>query len=275
MSKEKEEAYDRLYTESYKEKGIEEEKPADSGVTEMAEKPSETAEVKESEKEKGAEESLQETEPKEEIKTVPLAALHEEREKRRKIKSELEARITREREEKQEILDTLYEYTKTDKEDLLPEEKISVLEEKITSLDERTKKADREREESSRRMEYERASKNVDAVDTELSGEGFPGFKKFKDLVLKEISLLPEEEGLKANADPADWKKIYKETVFPELISAFGNIDKIKFKEQSEAKNELKKKVQMLGERKADTTKPKTETWSYDDYMQSRRRLKA
>ena len=285
MSKEKEEMYDQLYEESYKERGIEitpeqaaepvknteeekAEKPADSGVTEKAEKPTgeEPAQVK------GVEEIPQEEEkPKEETKTVPLASLHEEREKRKRIKAEYTVQLDRERREKQEILDTLYKYTQEHGEELLPEEKFTLLEDKVKELEETIRGVDSKTELAETQMEYGRVLRQVEDTDRELKAEGYPGFSKFRDLVVHEIGFLPEEERSKSNTDPSEWKRIYKEIVFPDVTSVFGgNFEDREFGRQSAEKNEHKKEMQMLGERKSESGKPKAESWTYDDYMQSR-----
>lgn len=296
MVDEREEMYDMIYKESYKERGVvdetsspqpaeaaknteevkeEEKKVANSGVTEISPEKEisgegeESKESKESSAVEGVEETPQEKEgkPKGE-RVVPLASLHEEREKRKKIRSEYEVQIDSLKKERDEILGFLHDYTKKDDEESLDyDSQLRMTREEVGALRDKLLNVERTIRTEEKQKEYQRVIDLVSTTDKELKEEGFAGFSKFKDLVAHEIVNLPAEEKKKADNDPSEWKRIYKEVVYPEVSEVFGeSIQKRNFSE----KEKLKESVQMLGERKSETNRPKTESWSYDEYMQER-----
>jgi hypothetical protein len=108
----------------------------------------------------------------------------------------------------------------------------------------------------------------VNSVDTELTKEGFPGFGRFQDQIayqLVEEGIVP---GNVAFTDPKEWKRVYKETVFPETKKIFINQAR---EEKNAEKEKLKEQANLVKTPgKKQKVKPKEKELNYKDYLEIR-----
>jgi len=217
-------------------------------------------------------------------KTVPLGALKEERDKRKALQTEvrsLKAQINANIEKQQKAIKASTEKKETEGEEIEDyDSELLALREQIAEL----KKKISDREEVD---EHNAASKRIEDVNVkasnvnqELEKEGFPGFSANKPLVIAHLNQLAQEDPnfsaisrgvlLHELDNPAGWKKIYKEVIFPDMQKAVLGNDK---DELIAAKKKLKKQAQLSGNSggKPQPKSEKEEKWTNNDYIKLRR----
>lgn len=180
------------------------------------------------------EEQRKEREAKESEKSENLKkALDEERGKRKRLreeKEELEAKI-RDYEAKQTHAQPLQDDAILDY-----EAELKTLKANQKSMELREAQREAFSRQEAVRRESDRLYKMVKDVNKELADEGFPGFEYMAGTITTELlnmnSVDPEEA--KALDNPAGWKKIFKENIYPRFKKEF---------EESTRKSTLDKKV--------------------------------
>ena len=111
---------------------------------------------------------------------------------------------------------------------------------------------------------------SVFQTDKELEEEGFPGFLESTDAVGVEIKRLVRDDPLNKDLyGPAGWKKVFKETVFPQLSAKF---DKLYKADLFDKKKKLKSTQKITGKTGAKSVQSQKsdDDWSYDDYVKYR-----
>lgn len=162
-------------------------------------------------------EFVPEDKPKDEEKTVPYGALKEEREKRKELSrriKELEDTVKLVGEDNKKLVERIS--STPDDEPITDYEKELVNAKKqlrlIRDEFEAFKKGQTQQKEVT---ENERVTDLVKKTDSELTKEGFAGFKGFTQAIIMQMN---EEEIPMEERNPDVWKRIYKEIVYPEYI---------------------------------------------------------
>ena len=178
-------------------------------------------------------EFVKEDKPKEE-KLVPLDALHEERAKRKALSSEvkeLKGNLSQLMEDNKKLMELMSDkstdepITDYEKELVNAKKQLKLMNEKITAF-ERSQKS------QSEKTEAETLTALIKATDAELAKEGFEGFDDFVPQIIRAMN---EEEIPPEDRNPATWKKVYKEIVWPKYIGKFKQDPKESKKSEKEA----------------------------------------
>lgn len=109
------------------------------------------------------------------------------------------------------------------------------------------------------------------AVDKKLEKEGFAGFADFGvRLVVGELEEIAKDDPEEATylRNPEGWEKVYKERVFPKIMTAFSNKDKLSIMDKKRNRKEGVNLVTSPG--KKPETKAPVENWTIQDYMKMR-----
>jgi hypothetical protein len=203
------------------------------------EEPKEPAPVEaKPEKEPGKEtdkaEFVPEDKPKDEEKTVPYGALKEEREKRKELSrriKELEDTVKLAADDNKKLVDLMS--SKSDDEPITDYEKelvnakkqLRLMRDEIESF----KKGQTQQKEVT---ENQKLTDLVKQTDSELTKEGFEGFDDFVPQIVKAMN---DEEVPMEERNPATWKKIYKEIVYPKYVGKYKPTEKESKKAEKEA----------------------------------------
>lgn len=209
-----------------------------------------------------------------EEKTVPYGALKEERDKRKAAQKQIDELQDR----LQNVLSDFQNYVKKDNQQ---QEEPAVIDDYDKEIIELKKVVQRQTDElkalrgnfqsEQQKMAKAEFDKRLDAVDSDLLKEGYPGFNQFIGHVKQALSQIAEEDMDEAKSldNPEGWKRIYKERVFNNLSTIFTTkqlADKRSDKES--AKKEAQSVVTNPG--KGLPEKEKSSEWSYDDYVKLR-----
>ena len=219
-------------------------------------------------------EEAEEVKEVKEEKTVPYGALKEERDKRKAAQKQIDELQDR----LQNVLSDFQNYVKKDNQQ---QEEPAVIDDYDKEIIELKKVVQRQTDElkalrgnfqsEQQKMAKAEFDKRLDAVDSELLKEGYPGFNQFIGHVKQALSQIAEEDMDEAKSldNPEGWKRIYKERVFNNLSTIFTTkqlADKRSDKES--AKKEAQSVVTNPG--KGLPEKEKSSEWSYDDYVKLR-----
>ena len=209
----------------------------------------------------------------EDDRTVSIAALHEERERRKESQAEIatlkeqQAVLLKDLNERDEI-EKMSGQTGDERDAELVRLKRQV--EELTNKDsERDEVSQAEAANESRR----KLKENIASTDKSLADEGFPGFAFAQAVVAGEINALVEQDPdnkFMLN-DPASWKRVYKEKVYPGMKSAFTSKERA---EKNAEKEALKDEAALAGNAgKADVPAPKAKEkeHTYADYVKNRK----
>lgn len=207
-----------------------------------------------------------------ETKTVPHEAFHAEREKRKAY----EARVKELEDQQKTLLDDLKTLTESKAVDQpiedydkaineLRREKEDLKKEIASLKSDSQKRSEWEKEEAARKAQ-DTVEKQIADVSAKLEKDGFPGFSKFKPLVVEELrKRVAAGEPAETLDTPEGWMKVYRESVFP-------TVHEISTSERFKAKEEKKKEANLALGSGGGT--PKTETkeepWDYKSYMKMR-----
>lgn len=208
-------------------------------------------------------------------KTVPYDALHVEREKRKaqtQRANDLENRL-------QQALTAIEGLKKpAGEQDQEP----------ITDYDGTLKKLQQELVEAKQQIqqlnqgyqqrevsEYtQRLESELERTERELSGEGYPGFRRFQPQVKEELLRLVQEDPenaavIKKELDnPAGWKRIFKEVIFPEYRGVFVQEER---KGKQEEKINAKKDAALVGSPgRVESPQKEKDEWTANDYFRER-----
>ncbi|MFA6336041.1 MAG: hypothetical protein WCX48_10940, partial [Bacteroidales bacterium] len=171
-------------------------------------------------------EEAEEVKEVKEEKTVPYGALKEEREKRKAAQKQIDELQDR----LQNVLSDFQNYVKKDSRQ--PEEP-AVIEDYDKEIIDLKKVVQRQTDElkalrgnfqsEQQKMAKAEFDKRLDAVDSDLLKEGYPGFNQFIGHVKQVLSQIAEEDMDEAKSldNPEGWKRIYKERVFDNLSTIF------------------------------------------------------
>jgi hypothetical protein len=122
------------------------------------------------------------------------------------------------------------------------------------------KETEAERTERERREALERVEKqtreSLTQVHKDLVSEGYPGFKFAVGEIQNELRRLVAEDEANISLDnPAGWKKIYKEKIFPDLQAEWQETEQ---RRSQDAKTELKKQANLSSSTGKMPPKPKS-----------------
>lgn len=212
-------------------------------------------------------------------KMVPHGAFHAEREKRKEYEAklnEMEAALKEKEEQQKVLLSDLQKLAESKPADqpiddyekaILDErKKREALEKEVSALKaDHQKRGEWERMEEAKKAE-EILKRKLSDTDSELSKEGFPGFSRFKALVAEELQKRVREGELQEAVDtPEEWKRTFKEIVFPQVREMF-------VKERLEEKEKRKEEANISTGSGGGTSKQesKSKPWTMDDYWKMR-----
>lgn len=212
----------------------------------------------------------------EEQRMVPLEALHESREKLKAKEKEL-SDIKEQNTILLKDLRELMTKPKGESEEAPVitdyDKKLVELENELKVLREKDKQRDQLTVEEQRKQAQQQFKQTVDSTEKVLETEGFHGFKQFLPLVTAELFKMAEtDKELAASMDnPEGWKKIFKEIVHPQ-ISGFSQ--KKNLDDKTKEKEALKEGASLLmpAGNPPPATPQKEEDWSFDKYMEERRK---
>lgn len=208
---------------------------------------------------------------KEEVKEVKQpeapdwkAATYEERQKR-KVEKEL-----REKAEKRaadlEAKIKQYEAPKAEEEPIITDYDRAIIDLRKENKEMKNelraiKETEAERSEREHREALERVEKqtrdSLAQVHKDLVSEGYPGFKFAVGEIQNELRRLVAEDEANITLDnPAGWKKIYKEKIFPDLQAEWQETEQ---RRSQDAKTELKKQANLSSSTGKMPPKPKTD----------------
>lgn len=178
-------------------------------------------------------------EEKPQEKFVPKQALDEERSKRKKLKEERDALEAKLRQyEKQPVAETEVEpITDYDKE-------LHDIKRKLKTFEAMEAQREELAKQEQARREHETREQRISRADIDLAEEGYPGFKFMVGAVATKLQEIYESNPDEAAAfdNPDGWKKIFKESVYPEFKRHQEEINK---KVSLEKKVELKKEANL------------------------------
>lgn len=214
---------------------------------------------------------------KKEEKTVPLAALHEAREEMKSLKNdnkELQEQVKVLLKDLRELSEKPKgEETKPEDEEFLTDEqkKLRTLENEIKELREKDKQRDQLTEAEKTKRGQETLKAQLAETNLALEKDGFKGFSKFMPMVVAELQRLAadDREAAAKLDNPEGWKKIFKESVFPEVTSLNGDKSK---QDKTKEKEDLKTGASLLqpGSSAAASKEDSEDDYSYDQYMKDR-----
>ena len=205
--------------------------------------------------------------PKKE-KTVPYEALSAERIKR---KAEAEERKKAE-ERARQLEDQLRKITESQQQPEFQTEEAKQLYDmglKLKAIE--TLESERQKKDiaDNQRRAQERIKENLSLTDSELSKEGYPGFKHSIGSVheyLRQMVEQGQEEEALALDNPTGWKRIYRENIYPEIAPAILEAEKRRIVKD---KVELKKEAGLVTVPGKSEPKPKSdEELSDEEYRQ-------
>ena len=222
-------------------------------------------------------------------KMVPLQALHESRERFKKLNLEyrdFKASAVSQEKEINELKAQLAQLSDklrndssvTSENDLSEETDVEKhLRREISDLKKRFQVDESEKAKEAALKAQQDQQKKIETVTHDLTKEGFPGFDiavlktgvKLQELVTS--GELTESESL----DPDVWKKVYKEHIYPNIKTVFGEREK---EEIMAGKKEAKKKASLVadpGKAPEKKEKKEEEITSYDQFvkMQMKERM--
>lgn len=213
----------------------------------------------------------------EEKKTVPLEALHEARKDLQDVKKE-----NSELKEQVKVLLTdlreLHKAPKVEEEPVLNEtdydKTLKALQAEVKELREREKQRDTLSEADKVRQAREKLTSDIDSANAALEAEGYHGFRDLLPLVEAELrrihTVKPEDAAALDNK--AGWMKIFKETIFTRVN---GVVQKKAKDEKNAGKEALKEGSALLlngGEPPANPKKDDKDEWTFDSYIEQRKR---
>ena len=226
--------------------------------------------------------TLEETRKAEqEHKTVPLQALHEEREKR-KLAS---ARIRELEEREHLLLSDLKTFTQKapESEQISDYEvEIKTLKAKVNELEQRSRRTDISEKEREDKRYIDTQSTKIKQSMTELEAEGIPVLPWFSVIVADELNRLrlqdPDDPAhdlmvRKMWDDPKEWKRIYNENVLP-VINKHTEVLLKRTKDADKEKAKEGAKLAGSPGKALITEKPKDEDYTFDNYMEDRKKTR-
>ena len=247
-----------------------EEKPEEKADTKADAPPEEEASAPEGEKE--VEQTKDKKGHENEERMVNYGALHAEREERKKAQAqvvELETRVA-----------ALTAQEKAEEEDAPIEDaeaELKALRGKVAALEAKDTERTTGEESTARQETKDQFNTAMNDVDEQLSKEGLPGFKFLQDAVgrevLKQVEADPENR-LVYDA-PDNYKKIYREIIYPQINGVFVTEEKKTLFEQKEALKDKANLVKSPGKPPQtpdpESDEPKSSKEKFDDYMKFRK----
>jgi hypothetical protein len=212
-------------------------------------------------------------------KFVPYDAMHEERERRK----EAVARAKKLEEQNQELLNDLKRFVRPVSppvEEEYVDPIVKKLQEELAAL-KRTQEEQSQFVQSQKQRSFEEEMrKKVERAKALLAQEGIPVSPYFEQMVSYELNqeLLqnPDDqehinEVMRKDRDPEEWVKIYKEKVWPKHAPV---VERTKAAAANPQKDELKRQAALLGSpgQAAPAPEPKSETYTYQDYINDRKK---
>lgn len=230
------------------------------------------------------------TKPEEKKPTVPHAALHEEREKHKLTRSErdeLKSKNALLERQQADMLQTVKSLSA--KVDTLakpkdeppapisdPEAVIRQLQAKVERLEGKTDTFEKRTETQQRETMIQDLNSRIAKTNTELEQEGLKGFNYFLDQVTAEVKkqILPDGSNARDVDVPENWKKVFREMVYPRVKGMFAPEVKAK---KIEDKKLLKKEAQLVDTAGAtgETKAPEKKEWTFEDYLALQRKNRA
>jgi len=232
----------------------------------LTSKPEPQPESKERPKETEAEpkEYVTEEKPQEEEKTVPYGALAEERAKRKELAKkvkELEAAFRQAAEDNKKLMELMS--AKSD------EEPITDYEKELVSVRKQLKLAIAEIEafkkaqaKTAQEVEQEKLAALVRKTHDELAKDGFDGFNDFVPQVIKAMD---DEDIPLEERNPAVWKRVYREIVYPKHIGKYRPAPKA-------VKEAAKKEASLIKSPGTGSASKKEEEWTPKTYAEWRQK---